>query len=115
MTNQSLLHTVVDTLENLKAIDIKSLEVTKLTPLNDYMVVVSGTSSRHVQAIGENLLRTLRSLHVRPCRMEKDSDNEWLLIDVGDVVVHIMHPRTRATYNLESLWSQADYVSEAVA
>ncbi len=115
MTALPLLHTVVDALENLKAMDIKSLEVTKLTPLNDHMVIVSGTSSRHVQAIAENLLRTLRDLHIKPCRMESDVDNEWLLIDVGDVVVHIMHPRTRAFYNLEGLWSQNNYVSEAVA
>ncbi len=105
MQTNSLLKTVLTELDNLKAIDIVPLPVSNLTPLTDYMVIVSGNSSRHVRAIAQNLIHKMKEYHVQPLGIEADENNEWVLVDLGDVVVHIMQPQTRDFYQLEKLWS----------
>lgn len=105
MRPEPLLEAVLTALDDQKADHVTSLDVRSLTTITDYMVVASGTSSRHVQAIAENLQKTLKSQGVKPAGYEGDPSGDWMLVDFGDVVVHIMHPRTRDFYNLEKLWS----------
>ncbi len=94
------------TLEDMKAIDIQSFEVSQLTDVTDYMIVCSGTSSTQIKAIANKLIDASKENHLRPLGIEGLESAEWILVDLGDVVVHVMHPTARATYKLESLWKQ---------
>lgn len=107
MQTKELLNAVLKDLSDLKAINVHPLDVHHITSITDYMVIATGNSSRHVRAIAENLIRHMKERHVPPFSIEGDSDNEWVLVDLGDVVVHIMQPRTRDFYNLEKLWSSS--------
>jgi len=107
MQPETLLETVVTTLEDLKAENIISLDVKTLSPLNDYVVIASGNSARHVRAISQKLIEKVKENHLKPFGVENDTNNEWILVDLGDVVVHIMQPEIREFYQLEKLWSTA--------
>ena len=106
---------VVAALEDAKAIDIVVLDVRKLTDIADYMIVASGTSTRHVAGVADKLVDHMRALGRKPIGMEGKEVGEWVLIDFGDVVAHIMRPQTRDFYNLEKLWARgfADGGTEA--
>lgn len=106
MKTSVLLKTVLDELNNLKALNIHSIDVQNLTTFTNYMIVASGTSSRHVFSIADNLVNRMKAGKITPCVMQGDSDAEWVLVDLGEIVVHIMQPRTREYYNLEQLWSE---------
>lgn len=97
---------VVTALEDAKALDIVLLDVRKLTDIADYMIVASGTSTRHVAGVADKLVDHMRALGRKPIGMEGKEIGEWVLIDFGDVVAHIMRPQTRDFYNLEKLWAQ---------
>ena len=97
---------VVTALEDAKALDIVLLDVRKLTDITDYMIVASGTSTRHVAGVADKLVDHMRALGRKPIGMEGKEIGEWVLIDFGDVVAHIMRPQTRDFYNLEKLWAQ---------
>ena len=97
---------IVAALEDAKAIDIVVLDVRKLTDIADYMIVASGTSTRHVAGVADKLVDHMRALGRKPIGMEGKEIGEWVLIDFGDVVAHIMRPQTRDFYNLEKLWAQ---------
>lgn len=97
---------VVAALEDAKALDIVLLDVRKLTDIADYMIVASGTSTRHVAGVADKLVDHMRALGRKPIGMEGKEIGEWVLIDFGDVVAHIMRPQTRDFYNLEKLWAQ---------
>jgi ribosome-associated protein len=101
-----LLNAVIDELNNSKALNIQSIDVKSLTTFTNYMIVASGTSSRHVLSIANNLVQKMKAGKVTPCVVQGDGDAEWLLVDLGEIVVHIMQPRTREYYNLEQLWSK---------
>lgn len=105
MQTQDLLNCTLHDLSDLKAVNVQPMNVSELTPLADYMVIATGNSSRHVRSIAENLVRQMKQRHVQPGHIETDKDDEWVLVDLGDVVVHIMQQRTRDFYNLEKLWS----------
>lgn len=107
MKSEDLLKAVLEELDNLKAIQVSPLDVKEMTCITDHMVIASGTSTRHVLSIAENLRKALKAKGVQGT-CEGDKDGDWMLVDLGDVVVHIMHPRTRDFYNLEKLWSAAD-------
>ena len=105
MTNEiPLLEKIQSALEDLKALEILTIDVKNRNSIIDYMIIASGTSSRHVQSVAENLVEKLKEQGIRPRGMHGDTDGEWWLVDIGDVIVHVMHPKTRALYNLEELW-----------
>lgn len=97
---------VVIALEDAKALDIVTLDVRKLTDIADYMIVATGTSTRHVSSMANKVVDSLRALGRKPVGIEGQDIGEWVLIDFGDVIAHIMRPQTRDFYNLEKLWAQ---------
>lgn len=102
----------VDALEELKGQDIAALDVSALTSVTDVMLVASGTSSRHVSALADNVVEKAKEAGIRPLGVEGKSGSEWVLIDLGDVVVHVMMPETRRLYDLERLWADMPADSE---
>jgi ribosome-associated protein len=97
---------VQNALEDLKAVELKELDVRDLTSVTDLMFIVTGTSNRHVKALSDNLLEKAAAAGVKPLGVEGVRESEWVLVDFGDIVVHIMLPDVRATYNLEKLWDK---------
>ncbi len=95
---------VLKALEDLKAVNIKVLDVRALTDVADTMIVASGTSDRHVRAIAESVKVQAKAAGRRPMGTEGDADGEWVLVDLQDVLVHVMLPRVREFYALEQLW-----------
>ena len=98
---------VIDALEDLKAQDIKVLDVRGLSNITDLMIVASGTSDRQVRAIAYHVVDKAKKKGLPPLGMEGEQIGEWALVDLGDAVVHIMLPQTRDFYNLEKLWGDA--------
>ena len=105
MQDENLLKLVIDALEDVKGVDLKVLDVRHSTSITDIMVIVSGTSSRHVRALADNLVRESKKAGVHPIGIEGEREGEWILVDLGDVVVHVMQPSVREFYDLEKLWS----------
>jgi len=95
---------VIDALEDIKAQDIVELDIRGKTSIADYMFVASGTSNRHLQAIVDNVSMKAKAAGFDYIGREGDPGSEWVLIDYGDVIVHVMLPETRAYYDLERLW-----------
>ncbi len=95
---------VSSSLDELKAVDPVTINVKKLSSFTDYMIIASGTSNRHIQSIGEKVLEDLKVKNIKPLGLEGEGSEEWVLIDVGDVVLHLMSANARAFYDLESLW-----------
>jgi ribosome-associated protein len=95
---------VLSSLDELKAVNPVTINVKKLSNFTDYMMIASGTSSRHIQSIGEKVLEDLKSKKIKPLGVEGQGSEEWLLIDLGDVVLHLMSTNARTFYDLESLW-----------
>ncbi len=102
-----LLNTVLSSLDDSKAEDIVSIDITGKSPLADYMVVASGRSQRHVAAIAERLAKDIEEAGGRVGNVEGLPHADWVLIDTADVIVHIFRPEVRSFYNLEKMW-QAD-------
>jgi ribosome-associated protein len=96
---------VLDSLENSKARDVVALDVRHLTDITDYMIICSGTSNRHTRTIADHLAVKSKSRGVRPLSVEGEETGEWVLVDLADIIVHIMLPETREFYSLEKLWS----------
>jgi ribosome-associated protein len=105
MNSEQLSDLVVDALEDIKAKDIVKLDVRDMTTVTDYMVVASGTSTRHVQALVDNVIEKASKAGHKPIGVEGESGGEWVLLDLQDTLVHVMLPRVREFYNLEKLWS----------
>lgn len=95
----------IDALEELKARDITQLDVAKLTDVTDLMVIASGTSTRHVSALAQNLVEKAKAEGLHPRGVEGGNNADWVLVDLGDIIVHIMLPEARALYDLERLWA----------
>jgi ribosome-associated protein len=95
---------VTDALADLKALQVKVLDVRGLTDMTDYMVIASGTSDRHVRSIAQSVYEKAKEAGYRPHGIEGERDGEWILIDLSDIVVHVMIPRVREFYALEKLW-----------
>ena len=108
MKLEKLAEFIIETLEDNKATNILTLDVRDLTSVADLMIIASGTSSRQVTAIAEKLIEKAKKNNVPPYGSEGKQFGEWVLVDLGDIIVHIMHPTTRAHYQLEKLWSLAD-------
>jgi ribosome-associated protein len=105
MNSEELVGLVVDALEEIKGLDIIKLDVSNMTTVTDWMVVASGTSSRHVQALVDNVAEKAKAAGHRPTGIEGESGGEWVLLDLQDALVHVMLPKIREFYNLEKLWS----------
>lgn len=99
--------TVVASLQDAKGLGITVLDVRKLTDITDYMIIVTGTSDRHIKAIAERVLEYMLEKHWKPFGMEGEESRDWVLVDFIDVVVHIMRDKARKHYDLESLWHPA--------
>lgn len=104
LSSDEVVKVAVAALEDLKAQDILSINVREKTSITDYMVIASGTSSRHVKSLVDNVLEKVKEQGVRPLGSEGLDSGEWALLDLGDVVVHVMQPSTRQFYDLEKLW-----------
>ena len=94
-------------LEEYKAEDIVSLDVKNKSSVTDTMIIASGRSTRHVKSISDNIIKKLKKAKVKPIGIEGYSKSEWVLIDFGDVLVHVMHPDAREFYSLEKLWDES--------
>jgi len=103
----ALVKTVTAALDDMKAVNIKTLDVRGVTDVADCMVIASGTSDRHVRSIAERVIERAKGAGFRPFGVEGDRDGEWVLVDLNDVIVHVMLPRVREFYGLESLWEVA--------
>ncbi|MFT4633656.1 MAG: ribosome-associated protein [Candidatus Pseudothioglobus sp.] len=101
----SLTEDVSKALDDLKGIDIKVIDVTAMTDVTDYMIVVSGTSSRHVKSLANNVVEEMLKLGIKPHGVEGMDQGEWVLVDLVDVVVHVMQSQARQFYEIERLWS----------
>ncbi|MCW6028480.1 ribosome silencing factor [Stenotrophomonas sp. SRS1] len=103
-----LLECVRGATEELKAKDLVEIDVIGRSSVADYMVIASGTSSRHVKSIADEVVKFAKKLGVMPLGVEGEREAEWVLVDLGDVVVHVMLPRVREFYALERLWTVGD-------
>lgn len=108
-----LLRTIQDALEHLKANDIVAINVRDKSSVTDYMIIASGTSTRHVKSIAEEVQRRMRQIGNPLLGIEGEREGEWVLVDAGDAVAHIMLPRVRDLYMLERLWGDGDDVSSS--
>ncbi len=107
MKPEELKALAVDALEGLKAIDITVIDVHEITSITDYMIICSGSSSQHIHSIADNVAMQAKKQGQQPLGIEGKNSNDWVLVDLGDVVVHVMLPETREFYDLEKLWDQA--------
>ncbi len=115
MTPEALRTLIVDALEDRKGRDVVTMDVTGISDVTDYMIVASGTSNRHVKALVDNVVEAAVSAGVRPLGVEGRETNEWVLVDVGDAVVHVMQSETRDFYDLERLWIRVPADSETTS
>ena len=93
-------------LDRNKARDITSIDLKNKSYIADYMIIASGTSSRHLQSLSENLVSELKKIGLNDCRIEGRESSEWKLVDTNDIIVHIFHPEKREFYDLEKMWSE---------
>ena len=96
--------TVIDALADMKALDVRFLDVRGLTDIADFMVIASGTSDRHVRSVAQRVVEKAKEAGFRPHGVEGQQDADWVLIDLNEMIVHVMLPRVREFYGLEKLW-----------
>lgn len=108
MNTKELIDITLKALDDVKAIDVVVFEVSKLTSISDYMIIASGKSKRQVAALADKVIEEAKKNGVKPLGIEGKTEGEWVLVDLGDIIVHIMYPETREYYQLEKLWSSAD-------
>lgn len=100
----SLKNVIIDALADMKALDVKFLDVRGLTDIADFMVIASGTSDRHVRSVAQRVVEKAKETGFRPHGIEGQQDADWVLIDLNEMIVHVMLPRVREFYGLEKLW-----------
>ena len=105
MNNKELLELTIEALNDAKALDIVTCDVQNLTSISDFMVIASGRSNRQVSALADKVVEKAKENEISPLGIEGKNQGEWVLVDLGDVIVHIMHPETREYYQLEKLWN----------
>ena len=104
--NIDLKKIIIKTLDNNKALDIVSIDLKDKSSIADYMIVASGTSSRHIQSLSEQVLEKFKTNGLKNCKIEGKDSAEWKLVDGIDIVVHIFNPEKRKFYELEKIWSE---------
>ncbi|MCP5160992.1 MAG: ribosome silencing factor [Hahellaceae bacterium] len=106
MQIEALKELVVKALEDMKAKDISVLDVREKTSVTDYMVIACGTSNRHIKSLADNVVDEAKTNGHRPLGVEGGGTSDWVLVDLGDIVVHVMMPATREFYDLERFWRE---------
>jgi len=106
MNIKKLLDIVLTSLNEGKAIDVDLYDVKKLTNMSDYILIASGRSRRQVSALADKLIQTVKENKFETLGVEGKAEGEWVLVDLGDIIVHIMHPSSREYYQLEKLWGK---------
>ncbi|MFC4259402.1 ribosome silencing factor [Marinobacter lacisalsi] len=107
MQPDQLKELVIEALEGVKAKDISVIDVTDRTSVTDYMILACGTSGRHLRSLAEAVVADMKERGIRDATVEGGDSGDWILVDLGDVVVHVMMPATREFYDLERLWRDA--------
>ena len=102
----NLKNIIIKTLDLNKAQDIISIDLKDKSSMADYMIIASGTSSRHIQSLSEQVLEKLRNNGIKDCKIEGKDSSEWKLVDGIDLIIHIFHPEKRKFYELEKMWSE---------
>jgi ribosome-associated protein len=115
MDIKKLQKIIVDALEDIKAKDIEVLNTSKLTPMFDRMIIASGDSTRHVKSLAGNVYDKVKEAGGEVIGIEGEDVGEWVLVDAGDIIVHVMQPAIRAHYNLEELWQSVPKRSKKAA
>ncbi|WP_455234616.1 ribosome silencing factor [Thiogranum longum] len=108
MQAEELKQIVVTALEELKGNDIAEFDVRDMTSITDFMIIASGTSNRHVKSLADAVVMACKKAGSAPLGVEGEREGEWVLVDLGDVVVHVMQPRIREFYALEKLWGRTE-------
>ena len=101
---QKLKNKIINSLEDIKAVNPIAIDVTKISSLTDFMVIASGTSNRHIASMSEYVLEDLKETNISGIKIEGQGGDDWVLVDAGDVVIHLMSADAREFYDLESLW-----------
>ncbi len=109
LTFDQVRELVLTALEDFKAIDIQTIDVSDQNPLTELFVIASGSSRRHLKSMAENLIIIAKAAGCPPLGVEGQRQSDWVLVDLNDVIVHLMLPQARAFYNLEKLWEASSY------
>ena len=104
--NTDLKSIILDTLDSNKALDIISIDLKNKSSIADYMIIASGTSTRHIQALSEQVVEEIKMSGIKNCKIEGNESNDWKLIDGIDIIIHIFNPEKRKFYELEKMWSE---------
>ena len=102
----NLRETILNTLDSNKALDVVSIDLTGKSSMADYMIIASGTSSRHIQSLSEQVLEQFKNNGISNCKIEGKESSDWKLVDGIDLIVHIFNPEKRKFYELEKIWSE---------
>lgn len=105
MQSEQLKELAINALEDIKATDVTTLDVRGITSITDFMIIASANSGRHLKALADNVVEQAKAQGCRPIGVEGEREGEWALVDLGDVVVHVMLPKIREFYQLEKLWN----------
>ena len=100
----SLKNKIIESLEDIKAVNPVAINVKNISSLTDFMIIASGTSNRHIAAISEKVIDGLNKNKIKEVKVEGQGGDDWVLVDAGDVIVHLMSSEAREFYDLESLW-----------
>lgn len=112
MQSEQLKQMVLAVLDDYKALDVVDIDVRTLTSITDTMIICSGTSKRHLKTLAEQIVKHAKDKGVEPLGVEGEDTAEWILVDLADVVVHIMQPPVREFYSLEKLWTTTEEIRE---
>lgn len=108
ITSEAIQQLAIKILDDHKGVNIQTLDVRKQTSIADFMIICSATSNRHAKSLADNLIVKVKAEGIQPLGIEGERECEWILIDLIDVIVHIMLPATRDFYNLEKLWGHGE-------
>ncbi|MDH5191093.1 MAG: ribosome silencing factor [Gammaproteobacteria bacterium] len=114
MKTDELKKCVTDALDDLKAVDVLDIDVHEVTSVTDIMIIATGTSDRHAKSLASHVIDSTKTAGIKPLGVEGLDQGDWVLIDLGDVVVHIMRQEVRDFYNLEKLWSMSEVTEEGI-